>query len=179
MGRTTNRQQRTASQESARERAAMNRQAQAQADRRRRAVLILVSVVVIAAIAIGGAAYGILHKGPVNTTHTAASQSLVGTLTSDASTTGATVGAGAVASGQRPYVISGTSLAVKGKPTLLFIGAEFCPYCAAERWAIINALSRFGSFTGLQTITSSEDGLDTFQLPSCPLLEFLPAVRFA
>jgi hypothetical protein len=32
---------------------------------------------------------------------------------------------------------------------MLYIGAEYCPYCAAERWAMIIALSRFGTFSGL------------------------------
>ena len=35
------------------------------------------------------------------------------------------------------------------------MGAEYCPYCAAERWAMIVALSRFGTFTGLATIHSA------------------------
>jgi hypothetical protein len=162
MGRKTNRQQRTADQRTARERAAATRAARAQADRRRRAALILVSVVALAAVAVGGAAYGVLHKSKVSSLRTAAPRSLVATLTDNAATTAPPVGAGAVDSSQRPYTISGASLAAGGKPALLFIGAEFCPYCAAERWAIISALSRFGSFTGLQTIKSSEDGLDTF-----------------
>jgi hypothetical protein len=42
-----------------------------------------------------------------------------------------------------------------GKPEALFIGAEFCPLCGAERWAIIMAFSRFGTFSGLQETTSS------------------------
>lgn len=42
-----------------------------------------------------------------------------------------------------------------GKPEMFYYGAEYCPYCAAERWPIIIALSRFGTFTGLQTTTSS------------------------
>jgi hypothetical protein len=37
----------------------------------------------------------------------------------------------------------------------LFIGAEFCPYCAAERWPLIQALSRFGTFTNLKQVSSS------------------------
>lgn len=52
--------------------------------------------------------------------------------------------------------ISGTALSgPSGKPEVFYYGAEFCPYCAAERWPLIIALSRFGSFTGLQTTTSS------------------------
>ncbi len=30
---------------------------------------------------------------------------------------------------------------------MLYIGAEFCPYCAAMRWSMAIALSRFGEFT--------------------------------
>ncbi len=35
----------------------------------------------------------------------------------------------------------------RGKPEVLFVGAEFCPFCAAERWPLIVALSRFGHFS--------------------------------
>ena len=36
------------------------------------------------------------------------------------------------------------------------MGAEYCPYCATERWAMVNALSRFGTFSGLKITTSAE-----------------------
>jgi hypothetical protein len=49
-----------------------------------------------------------------------------------------------------------------GKPEILYVGAEYCPYCAAQRWGMINALSRFGTFSGVQPITSSEDNVPTF-----------------
>jgi hypothetical protein len=42
-----------------------------------------------------------------------------------------------------------------GKPEILFIGAEYCPFCAAERWSVVEALSRFGSFSGLSATHSS------------------------
>jgi hypothetical protein len=42
-----------------------------------------------------------------------------------------------------------------GKPEALFIGAEFCPFCGAERWAIVMAFSRFGTWSGLDITTSS------------------------
>lgn len=47
------------------------------------------------------------------------------------------------------------SLEIDGKPAAIFIGGEFCPYCAAERWAIVMAFSRFGTFSGLSETTSS------------------------
>jgi hypothetical protein len=43
--------------------------------------------------------------------------------------------------------VSGQPLTKNGKPELLFIGAEFCPHCAAERWALYVALSKFGTFS--------------------------------
>ncbi|MGO8946226.1 MAG: DUF929 family protein [Ktedonobacterales bacterium] len=42
-----------------------------------------------------------------------------------------------------------------GKPIVLYVGAEYCPYCAAERWAMVIALSRFGSFSNLHIISSA------------------------
>jgi thiol-disulfide isomerase/thioredoxin len=55
-----------------------------------------------------------------------------------------------------------------GKPEVVYIGAEYCPYCAAERWPIVIALSRFGTFSGLGLTTSS--ATDVF--PSTPTLTF-------
>ena len=46
-------------------------------------------------------------------------------------------------------------LTIDGQPGAVFIGGEFCPYCAAERWAIIMAFSRFGSFSDLRETASS------------------------
>jgi thiol-disulfide isomerase/thioredoxin len=66
----------------------------------------------------------------------------------------AKIGAGsALPSAIRP--VTGTALATGGKPEMLYIGAEWCPYCAAERWAMAVALSRFGSFSPLRGIHSS------------------------
>ncbi|MCI0565458.1 MAG: DUF929 domain-containing protein, partial [Nitrososphaera sp.] len=36
-----------------------------------------------------------------------------------------------------------------GKSLVFFMGAGFCPYCAAERWAIVSALGKFGAWEGL------------------------------
>lgn len=55
-----------------------------------------------------------------------------------------------------------------GKPEVLYIGAEYCPYCAAERWPLVIALSRFGTFADLGLSTSSAS--DVF--PSTPTLTF-------
>jgi Domain of unknown function (DUF929) len=57
-------------------------------------------------------------------------------------------------------VNSSTPLTSGGKPEVLFEGADYCPFCAAQRWAMINALSRFGTFSGLTTIHSSSTDAD-------------------
>jgi hypothetical protein len=44
-----------------------------------------------------------------------------------------------------------------GKPEMFYEGAEFCPFCAAERWAMVVALSHFGTFKNLR-ITESAAG---------------------
>jgi Domain of unknown function (DUF929) len=71
------------------------------------------------------------------------------------------------ASGLR--AISGQpKLSLDGKPEVLYIGGEFCPWCAAERWAIAAALSRFGQLSGLHFIHSSP----TEAYPDTPTLSF-------
>lgn len=50
---------------------------------------------------------------------------------------------------------TGAPLTASGKPRVLYVGAEFCPYCAAERWAMVAALSRFGTFSNLGLTRSS------------------------
>jgi thiol-disulfide isomerase/thioredoxin len=54
-----------------------------------------------------------------------------------------------------PTTIAGSPLTTTGKPELLYMGAEYCPYCATERWAVVLALSKFGTFSGLSEIHSS------------------------
>jgi thiol-disulfide isomerase/thioredoxin len=52
-------------------------------------------------------------------------------------------------------VFAGDTDSANGKPVVLYIGAGFCPYCAAARWPMIVALSRFGKFSGLSLGSSS------------------------
>jgi hypothetical protein len=51
---------------------------------------------------------------------------------------------------------------------VLYLGGEYCPFCAAQRWAMVNALSRFGTFTGLTTTHSSSTDSD----PNTPTFTF-------
>lgn len=79
---------------------------------------------------------------------------------------GTTVGASAV---RPPEKTSTTSVAKSGgKPLVLYIGADYCPYCATERWPLVVALSRFGTFHNLGSTTSSS----TDVLPNTPTFSF-------
>jgi hypothetical protein len=159
VGRTTNKSARTAELAKAREKAAAARIAQKRAEQRRRAVAIITSVVVVALVVAAGVFYGLTRPTSSNKAG-AASPALVKTVTGVSQSTTDPVGAGKVAT--KPQTISGTPLGTATKPTLLYIGAEFCPFCAAQRWALVNAMSRFGTISGLQTIRSKEDNLATF-----------------
>jgi hypothetical protein len=63
----------------------------------------------------------------------------------------------------------GTALTADGKPKVLYIGAEYCPFCAMERWALIGALSRFGTFEGLKATTSATNE----SIPDIPTWSFV------
>ena len=56
----------------------------------------------------------------------------------------------------------------QGKPEVLYIGAEFCPFCAAQRWSLVVALARFGTLSGLGLTTSSSNDV----YPDTPTLTF-------
>lgn len=53
-------------------------------------------------------------------------------------------------------------------PRIIYVGADFCPFCAAERWALVIALSKFGTFNVLHYMTSSA----TDVYPSTPTFTF-------
>lgn len=67
-----------------------------------------------------------------------------------------------------PRKISAPALTAGGKPHILYIGAEYCPYCATERWPLVVALSRFGTFSKLRSTHSS--GTDVY--PNTPTFSF-------
>ncbi len=51
-------------------------------------------------------------------------------------------------------------LTVEGRPQIVFVSADYCPFCAARRWSMVVALSRFGTFGDLGLTSSS--GTDTY-----------------
>ncbi len=144
-----------------RARLAAQQAAQQQArTRRRRLLLAGGAIVVVVAVVLGivlssggGGSSGSTAASTAPPPTGAALTAVIDQLTSVPAATLDQVGAGQTAS--NPTSITGTALSSGGKPEVLYMGAEYCPYCAAERWALIVALSRFGSFSGLAPIRSA------------------------
>ena len=144
-----------------RARIAAQREAARRADQRKRIYLaggsiLAVIVVVVAFVLIkqnsGSSSGASASNGPTG----AALTSLVNQTTSVPASVLDQVGAGGSQVTAKPITLNGgTPLTSGGKPEMLYLGAEYCPYCAAERWAMIVALSRFGTFSGLATTHSA------------------------
>jgi hypothetical protein len=142
------------------ERVAAQRAAAKRAEQRRNLLMaggaVFVVLVVVAVFLVvkvtsnNNSAKNTASNGPTGT----ALSTLVSQVTSVPASTLEAVGAGAGVSA-KPTTITGAALTSNGKPEILYEGAEYCPYCAAERWAMIVALSRFGTFSGLTTTHSA------------------------
>jgi hypothetical protein len=60
-----------------------------------------------------------------------------------------------------PVLLHGQpQLEFDGKPGIFYMASEPCPYCAAERWAFVIALARFGSWSHLGITQSASDDVD-------------------
>ena len=81
------------------------------------------------------------------------------------------VGTGASGVNSVTPTASSPPLTLNGKPEVLYMGAEYCPFCAAERWAMIVALDKFGNFTGIKYMQSSS----TDHYPNTPTFTFVGA----
>ena len=131
--------------------------------------LLIGGVLVIIAIIIG--TFIILSNQQASTPSgpTQASSQVFNAVTNVDPTVLATVGTGGVQNPLHP-VPGPPSILVgpTGKPQFLYIGAEYCPYCAAQRWATVVALSRFGTFDKLYQTTSSSTDI----YPSTPTFTF-------
>lgn len=89
----------------------------------------------------------------------AAPQSVLTALSGVTTKTEAAVGTGGVQIGLEGTPSNTPVLTSKGLPEVVYVGAEYCPYCAAERWSTIIALNHFGSFKGLTLMKSSSSDI--------------------
>jgi hypothetical protein len=136
-------------------------------------VVILVVFVVLAASA------------PAPSPDPLAPSSLVSAVTGVSPSTLTTVGAGGLSDPLQKLPSSTPALKGSGgKPEVLMVGEDSCPYCAFERWGLVVALSRFGTFTNLHETTSGDgetiadiNDIDSFSFYgssySSPYLDFV------
>jgi len=143
------------------------RAAEARAERKRR--LAMAGTVVLAVALVAGVLVylGLTSSGPSDAASTeAASAAVMKKVGSVPASTLDSVGSGTTQATIK--TISAPALTKDGKPRVLYVGAEYCPYCAAERWPVVVALSRFGTFSGLgETRSASQD-----VYPNTPTLSF-------
>ena len=135
-------------------------------------VAVIATMVVIKASGGSPASSPLTHGGPLASSDpgtTALSPSVAQALSSVSASTFDAVGSpGSVVP---PSGLGGQSAilrAADGRPVITYVGAEYCPYCAAERWALAVALSRFGTFANLSGTHSS--GSDVY--PNTQTLSF-------
>jgi thiol-disulfide isomerase/thioredoxin len=112
-------------------------------------VVIVVAALVIIKVASGGS-----PTKPASSTFQPASPAVVTELTTIPASVFNTVGITSPIAGVNAPVtaknqpeLTATNAAGQKVPEVLYIGAEYCPYCAAQRWTTIIALSRFGTFS--------------------------------
>lgn len=129
------------------------------------AVLVVFAVMIVAKLggAGDGGGGGQASQFPTGDAATA----IVTTLTSVPPAVLDQVGAGSAELLPKP-VTGQQVLTEGGKPLVLYVGAEYCPFCAAQRWPVVVALSRFGTFTGLTITASASDDV----YPDTPTVSF-------
>jgi hypothetical protein len=128
--------------------------------------LVVVLIVVLVAVKASSGSKSSPTAAP--TTNPAVPASVLATLAAIPPSQLAQAGQLVGANVSSPAPISDTPLTSGGKPEVFYLGAEFCPYCAAERWAMVVALEHFGSFSGLTETHSSSIDVD----PNTPTFAF-------
>jgi Domain of unknown function (DUF929) len=131
-----------------------------------RRLFVLIGTLVVIAALIGG--YFIvtwLYNRP-NTNPllkvASANQAIVQQVTGVSQSTVQAVGTGDLPNPLKHIQGQPFLLGPHGHPEFFFASAEFCQYCATERWAILNALGRFGRLTQLGQMQSYEENISTF-----------------
>jgi hypothetical protein len=156
----------------ARERIAAGRAAQQRAAARRRLLFPIAAVTAVLAIVVAFVTVG-LTSAPARMT---ASESIAPSAVARHVTTGpdsvlTRVSTDQVITPLRRAKGAGAPLTSGGKPVIVFVSEESCPFCAAERWAVTVALSHFGTWSNLGVTRSAAN--DVF--PNTATLSFRTA----
>jgi hypothetical protein len=165
-----------------RARIAAQRAAEKRRQQRNRIYIAGGSIFAVIIVAVVVVLVGVNHKAGPTKTSTLTGAALT-SVVNKTTTVPASVldqvgtGSGDVNGGSSPLIPlkGGAILKSGGKPEMLYMGALYCPYCAAERWSMIVALSRFGTFTGLNTTYSAaHDGAGNAEPnPNTPTWSFV------
>ena len=139
----------------ARERIAAERAAR-RAEARRRLLLSIAAVTAVLAIVVALVAVKLTSTPP----HLVASESQASSVVVRQVTTVPAAVLTRMSPGQAVTPLQtvktpGTPLTVGGKPAIVFVSEESCPFCAAERWSVAVALSHFGTWSHLGSTRSS------------------------
>lgn len=63
---------------------------------------------------------------------------------------------------QEDTSVSSQPLFIDNEASVVYVGAQYCPNCAVERWALVLALDHFGTFSNLNHFNSAEGNVPTY-----------------
>ena len=145
-------------QQNAREKIAAQRAAEQRAQRRRQTLIAGGSVLAVLAVVAVLIGVKLASSGGSGGSGNGTSQpAVVSAVTSVPAATTDAVGKGTSNPKMLVPLSGAPALTSAGKPEVLYMGAEYCPFCATERWAMLNAMSRFGTFSNIRFIHSAAD----------------------
>jgi Domain of unknown function (DUF929) len=139
----------------ARRRIAAQRAARQRAQARRRWLASIAAVGAVLAIVVGFAAIKLTSGAAAAARESPAPQGIVSQVTTVPQPVLARVRGGGAVTSLQTVRAPGPVLDVGGKPAIVFVSEESCPFCAAERWPLAVALSHFGTWSHLGLTRSS------------------------
>jgi uncharacterized protein DUF929 len=140
----------------ARERVAAERAARKRAEARRRLLIASAAIIAVLAVAVALVSIGLTATParPV-ASESQASSAVVRQVTTVPAALLTRVSDRQAITPLQAVRTSGPPLTIGGKPAIVFVSEESCPFCAAERWSVAVALSHFGIWSHLGSTRSS------------------------
>ena len=126
----------------------------------------------VLAIVVGFVAVKLTTGTAAAASESPAPQSVVSQVTTVPAAVLARVRGGGTVTPLQPVKAPGPVLTAAGKPAIVFVSEESCPFCAAERWPLVVALSHFGTWSHLGATRSS--ATDVF--PNTATLSWAPGM---
>jgi hypothetical protein len=157
----------------ARERIAAERAARKRAEARRRLLIASAAIIAVLAVAVVLVSIGLTATParPV-ASESQASSAVVRQVTSVPAALLTRLSDRQAITPLQAVRTSSPPLTIGGKPAIVFVSEESCPFCAAERWSVAVALSHFGIWKHLGSTRSSV----TDVYPNTATLSFRTAV---